>query len=129
MLKTLIATLTNDLSRPKYNRGCQTKIDPELGDMSTIHDTMELELIASADEIQHIDDTWLRNHQTHSTNSASGHWCNGVFEHATSIELFSDPFMDINPANGLPMMDECLDVAGNLFGTSGFDTDFHSSFI
>lgn len=28
MLKTLIATLTNDLSRPKYNRGCQTKIDP-----------------------------------------------------------------------------------------------------
>ncbi len=30
MLKTLIATLTNDLSRPKYNRGCQTKIDPEL---------------------------------------------------------------------------------------------------
>lgn len=129
ILKTLIATLTNNLSRPKYNHGYQTRVDPELGDMSTTHDTMEFEPIARAAEIQHIDDTWLSHPQTHGTSSAPGNWCTGVFEHAPSFELFSDPFMDINPANGLPMMDECLDVAGNLFGTSGFDTDLHSSFI
>lgn len=35
---------------------------------------------------------------------------------------FSDSLAcDINPANGLPMVTETLDISGNAYGTSGFD--------
>ncbi len=35
---------------------------------------------------------------------------------------FSDSLAcDINPANGLPMVTETLDIGGNAYGTSGFD--------
>ncbi|WP_457570844.1 hypothetical protein [Desulfovulcanus sp.] len=40
----------------------------------------------------------------------------------------SDSGFDINPATGLPMMDSCFDIAGNVFGTSSDDDMFSSSF-
>lgn len=44
------------------------------------------------------------------------------------IGAFSDAFdMDvgINPASGLPMLDGCIDVGGNAFGTDGHDWSSH----
>lgn len=34
----------------------------------------------------------------------------------------------INPGSGLPMMDSCIDVGGNAYGSSGFDSQFHDAF-
>lgn len=34
-----------------------------------------------------------------------------------------DSFQGINPANGLPMMDGFLDVAGNVYGMNDWETD------
>lgn len=35
---------------------------------------------------------------------------------------------DINPANGLPMIDDAgIDIAGNPYGTDGFDDDLLNS--
>lgn len=37
--------------------------------------------------------------------------------------------LDINPANGLPMMDSIMDVGGNVYGTDhNSSMDFHNSF-
>lgn len=34
-----------------------------------------------------------------------------------NTEASSSPVHVINPASGLPMVDDCIDVAGNIFGT------------
>lgn len=40
---------------------------------------------------------------------------NGLFQHEQNIAT------DINPANGLPLIDGVIDVCGNVFGNSGDD--------
>jgi len=41
-------------------------------------------------------------------------------EGATSFEA-SEPIHMVNPANGLPMQNDAIDIAGNLFGTDAYD--------
>lgn len=56
----------------------------------------------------------------------------GLLTHNDCEDVFTfDSLPGINPASGLPMMDGLLDVAGNLYGVSDFDseTNFtHTSF-
>lgn len=40
-------------------------------------------------------------------------------------EAPSSPTHVINPASGLPMVDDCTDVAGNIFGTDAQVWDSH----
>ncbi|MBT8763101.1 hypothetical protein KFV02_04060 [Desulfohalobiaceae bacterium Ax17] len=44
-----------------------------------------------------------------------------------SSDTDSDSDCDINPATGLPMMDSCFDIAGNVFGTNSDDDMFLAS--
>lgn len=41
-------------------------------------------------------------------------------------EASSTPVHVINPVSGLPMVDDCIDVAGNVFGTDAQECGFHS---
>lgn len=120
MLKILIATLTNNLSSQKFSRRCQDRVDPELGDMAEIHDRVEFEPIARAAELQQHNDIWLSD-ELPDTHSISGIWCDEA--------LAFDSLQTINPANGLPMMDGILDVAGNVYGMDDCGADFHSDLI
>lgn len=42
----------------------------------------------------------------------------------TSISTY-EPTIDINPTTGYPMLNDCIDIAGNPYGTS--DDDFLTS--
>ena len=41
----------------------------------------------------------------------------GTFEQTSFSDMDWDSCSGLNPASGLPMMDDCMDVAGNPFGT------------
>ena len=50
------------------------------------------------------------------------HW----FKHEdTSISIHEEPLTNINPATGYPMLNDCIDIAGNPYGMS--DDDFLTS--
>lgn len=44
----------------------------------------------------------------------------GLF--SSLFSLFDDGNSSVNPASGLPMIDSCIDVGGNVFGCASFDT-------
>jgi hypothetical protein len=44
-------------------------------------------------------------------------------------DMESEQLIHINPTSGLIMMDDCMDIAGNLYGTSEIDTDFLADWI
>lgn len=120
MLITLITKLAKNLFRSKYTPGYQTRVYPRLGEMIVIHDTLDYGPIATADELQPFNDIWLSDEMP-DTGSLSDSYCDEAFS--------LDSFPSINPANGLPMMDGILDVAGNVYGMSDCGTECtHSSF-
>ena len=120
MLIHLIAKLAKTLSSPKYNPGYQTKVYPKLGEMVVTHDTLEFGPTATAAQLQQINDIWLSDEKP-ETGLLSGIWRNEA--------LVFDSFPTINPTNGLPMMDGVLDVAGDVYGMSDCEADFHSELI
>lgn len=48
----------------------------------------------------------------------------GLF--SSILDLFSDDHSSINPASGLPMVNSCIDVGGNVFDTAGIGGSFSS---
>ncbi len=107
MMKFLLTKLANNLFRPKHNPGYQTRVYPTLGEMVIIHDTLDSGSTATVRKMQQINDIGLNDEEPESFTSCD-HW------RAEEIELYSPS--DINPANGLPMINGVIDVAGNPYG-------------
>lgn len=110
MLKKLIAALTRKLIDPKFNPGYQTRIYPTISDPIVIHDTLDFGPAITAHKSERINSFW-HVEDAPKSSSKNNFWCDNTF--------------DINPASGLPMAGDCLDVGGNIFGTSSswLDTD------
>jgi len=64
------------------------------------------------------------------TSASDGFACNDP-QDAYPMHETHDPFdhndslLLVNPATGLPMMDDIIDVGGNVFGISNFDHELH----
>lgn len=114
MLKKLIAALTKKPLRPKINLGYQTRIYSTINDPFVVHDDLEFGPAITAEQSEHINSFWQAEDVPES-NLIDNRW-------------YDDSF-DINPASGLPMADGCLDVGGNIYGTSSNWLDSDSSFI
>ncbi len=117
MLKNLITMLTGNLFSKKNNPGYQTRIYPRLGEAVTIHDTLDFGPIATFQEFEHLNDFWLSD-EIGEIIPQKDSWPEHEFDFG-SIHSF-------NPANGLPMMDDCIDIAGNMYGMSDSSTDIFS---
>lgn len=74
--------------------------------------------------------------------SSTDHSVDNMFDNSitgcSAVSAFDDifssaPTHSVNPASGLPMINDCVDVGGNMFGTdtmgSTFDDSFNSSSI
>ena len=112
MLKKLITALTRKPLRQKFSPGYQTIIHSTINDPVVIHDTLDLGLAITAEQIEYIS-SFCHIDDEPDSNSTNNPWYDDTFS--------------INPASGLPMADGCLDVRGNTYGTSGslLDSDFN----
>ncbi len=120
MMKFLLTKLANNLFRPKHNPGYQTRVYPTLGEMVIIHDTLDSGSTATASKMQQINDIGLNDEEPEFFTPCD-HW------RAEEIELYSPS--DINPANGLPMINGVIDVAGNPYGMNDWGDIFNAGFI
>jgi hypothetical protein len=120
MLKALIAKLSKTLLRPKHNLGYKTVIYPSFGEPLSIHDTLDFGPAVTFSETEHFKEFW-RDDESNEAIQPAQDWP----EH----DMESEQLIHINPTSGLIMMDDCMDIAGNLYGTSEIDTDFLSDWI
>ena len=120
MLKSLFTKLAKYIFLPKHNPGYQTRAYPTLGEMVIIHDTLDSGSTATASQMKRINDIWLNDEQTEIFTPCD-EW------RSEDVELYSTP--TINPANGLPMIDGVIDVAGNPYGLNDCCDVFNAGFI
>jgi hypothetical protein len=112
MLKALIAQLTKSLFRPQYNPDYKTRTYPTFGEPILIQDTLDLDQTVTFEKTSQLEEFW-RDDESNDLISSVHDW--------SEPEEELESFISINPTNGLPMLDDCIDVCGNLFGTNETD--------
>ncbi|MFT5766657.1 MAG: hypothetical protein ACI9DH_000474 [Halioglobus sp.] len=120
MLKALIAKFSKTLLRPKHNLGYKTTIYLTFGEPLSIHDTLDFGPAVNFSETEHFKEFW-RDDESNEAIQSGQDWP----EH----DMESEQLIHINPTSGLIMMDDCMDIAGNLYGTNEIDTEFLSEWI
>lgn len=113
MFQSLITKLIKSLSPTKPSQGYQTRIEPKLGQILVIHDTLDFGPLATFEELSQLEEFW-RIEELPDIQSESIDWHGSEF-------TFEPICFDVNPASGLPMLNGQIDIAGNVFGTSNHD--------
>lgn len=71
MLKNLFVKLIRSLLRPKFNPGYQTRVYLTHGELIVLHDSLDLGLTATADQLNRMAEFWKRDEEAdlllHST--------------------------------------------------------------
>jgi len=109
MLKNLVARFAKSFLQPAPRLGYQTRIYPTIGEMIVVHDSLDFGLLATEEQLNRMVKFWERDEAFDIPLIPMSFSSQGI-GYCSSF--------DINPANGLPMMCDTLDVMGNPFGWS-----------
>lgn len=111
MIKSLLMKLIRNLFGASPRSGNQRRIEPTIGRAIVFDDTEDYWPLTTADDLTQM--------QPQLDSSA---W----YDHDSSFDF---AHLQINPASGLPMVDDVMDVAGNVYGMDSASIDFSTDWI
>lgn len=120
MIRAILILLANLLPKPTYRNRNVTIIYPHGGRIWEFNHPIYETTTSMDDELGYQNEIWIDDEIALSRTSTS-------FEHEWhNPDEWGLSFPDMNPATGLPMMDDCFDITGSPYG---FDntSDFFSA--
>lgn len=118
MIKSLLIKLIRNLFGASPRSGYQRRIEPTIGRAIVFDDTEDYWPLGTADDAIWTTDDLPQMQSQLDSSAWDGHDSSFDFAH-----------LQINPASGLPMVDDVTDVAGNVYGMDFTSTDFSTDWI
>ncbi|MBD3876021.1 hypothetical protein IEG05_12355 [Pseudomonas kunmingensis] len=107
-LRLLLSKIITMLSKESPNLGYKTIIYPNPGQPIVIYDSLYHGQVASEQQLSEISKLWEVDKE--------------FFDDMNTADLrylapeFGFPTLEVNPCTGLPMLNDAIDVAGNVYG-------------
>jgi len=102
MLKKLITRIAKSLFRSAPSIGYQTRVYPTIGEVIVVHDSLDFSSLATGEQLSRMSAFWQGDEFDNLSATRS----------CSTAVLRQCSTFDINPANGIPMMCDTLDVMG-----------------
>jgi hypothetical protein len=114
-LRALLSKIITMLSKEPPNLGYKTIIYPNPGQPIVIYDSLYHGQVASEQQLSEIYKLWEVNEDFFDELNTADLRC-------LTPEL-GFPTLEVNPCTGLPMLNDAIDVAGNVYGMHHTEPD------